>query len=403
MRETRYIRADMNPDTENRALLPAGLHDLLPPEAAHEASIIRTLLGVFARHGYDQVRPPLVEFETGLLGDAGQSLADQMFRVMDPVSQRMMGVRADMTLQVARIAETRLVHAPRPLRLSYADHVLQVRGSQLRPERQFVQAGIELIGSAALASDVEIVVLAGEALRAVGVATASIDLNSPAIVAHILDELDLAPAETAAIRAALDHKDAATVRQLGGRNGLGGSPTLRLLEALIGCAGGASEALERLRTLPLPAAAAAEVSRLAAVVDGIRRAAPELSLTLDPVEYRGFEYQTSVSFTAFARGVRGELGRGGRYVTRAGEPATGFSLYLDSIMRAVGPAAPADRLFLPFATPAPLARELRAQGWIAVTGLDPVADDAAEARRLGCSHLLGAGGVPVPVAPVDMR
>ena len=229
----------MNPDPDNRALLPAGLHDLLPPDADHEAAVIRTLLEAFSRLGYDQVRPPLVEFESGLSGNAGQMLADQMFRVMDPVSQRMMGVRADMTLQVARIAETRLVHAPRPLRLSYADHVLQVRGSQLRPERQFVQAGVELIGSDAVAADVEIVVLAGEALRAAGVATPTIDLNSPAIVAHILADIDLERREIAAIRAALDHKDAATVRQLTGRNGLAGSPTARLLDALIGLAGDA--------------------------------------------------------------------------------------------------------------------------------------------------------------------
>jgi ATP phosphoribosyltransferase regulatory subunit len=393
----------MSSDPDNRALLPAGLHDLLPPDAEHEAAIIRTLLAAFARHGYDQVRPPLVEFETGLLGDAGQSLADQMFRVMDPVSQRMMGVRADMTLQVARIAETRLVHAPRPLRLSYADHVLQVRGSQLRPERQFVQAGVELIGSAAESADVEIVVLAGEALREAGVAVVSIDLNSPAIVAHILAGLDLSAGDKAAIRNALDHKDAATVRQLTGRNGLAGSPTARLLDALIGLAGNADEVLEKLDALPLPDAAAAETARLAAVVDGIRRAAPDLPLTLDPVEYRGFEYQTSVSFTAFARGVRGELGRGGRYVTRAGEPATGFSLFLDSVMRAVAAPAPAERVFVPYATPLSAARELRARNWVTVAGLEPVDDDRAEARRLGCSHVLGSDGAPLPVASGKRR
>ena len=160
----------MNSEHDNRALLPAGLHDLLAPDADHESAVIRTLVDAFACHGYDQVRPPLLEFESGLVGNAGQALADQMFRVMDPVSQRMMGVRADMTLQVARIAETRLVHAPRPLRLSYADHVLQVQGSQLRPERQFVQAGVELIGSDAVSADVEIVMLAGEALHVAGVA-----------------------------------------------------------------------------------------------------------------------------------------------------------------------------------------------------------------------------------------
>lgn len=387
----------MSSDAENRALLPAGLHDLLPPDAAHEAEIIRTLLRVFARFGYDQVRPPLVEFETGLKGDAGASLTDQIFRVMDPVSQRMMGVRADITMQVARIAESRLVEAPRPLRLSYADHVLQVQGSQLRPERQFVQAGVELVGSATESADIEIVVLAGEALREAGVKAPTIDLNSPAIVAHILADLDVSDSERAALRAALDHKDAATVKQITGENGIAGSSTALLLDVLVGLAGEADQTLEGLQALALPDRAAAEVARLAAVITGIRQADPDLPLTLDPVEYRGFEYQTSVSFTAFGTGVRGELGRGGRYVTNAGEPATGFTLYLDSLMRAVGPPVRVDRLFLPFATPVERAQDLRAQDWVTVSGLDPAADDRTEARRLGCSHILGADGAIEPV------
>ncbi|MBM3561300.1 MAG: ATP phosphoribosyltransferase regulatory subunit, partial [Alphaproteobacteria bacterium] len=170
----------MNDEPENRALLPAGLHDLLPPDAAHEAAAVSRLLATFAAHGYQQVKPPLVEFETTLVGsgDSG-SLADHMFRVMDPVSRRMMAVRADMTLQVARIAQYRLARAPRPLRLSYAGPVLSVHASQLRPEREVAQAGVELIGSAAVAADVELVLLARAALSAVGIAAPSIDLNSP--------------------------------------------------------------------------------------------------------------------------------------------------------------------------------------------------------------------------------
>ena len=109
----------MSDETENRALLPAGLHDLLPPRAGQESAAITGILEVFAASGYEQVKPPLVEFESTLAGNGangGGSLSGQMFRLMDPVSQRMMAVRADITLQVARIAGTRLAAAPRPLR-----------------------------------------------------------------------------------------------------------------------------------------------------------------------------------------------------------------------------------------------------------------------------------------------
>ena len=128
------------------ALLPTGLYDLLPPEAELEAEVTARLMSVLTSHGYQRVKPPLVEFEDTLLSGAGAAMSSETFRTMDPTSHRMVAVRADMTPQVARIAATRLGHRPRPLRLSYAGQVLRVRGSEVRPERQFGQAGAELIG-----------------------------------------------------------------------------------------------------------------------------------------------------------------------------------------------------------------------------------------------------------------
>ena len=122
----------MNGDP-NPALLPGGLIDLLPPDAEIEAEAVSAVMAVFAAHGYQRVKPPLLEFEDGLLTGSGAAMADQTFRLMDPESRRMMGLRADMTPQVARIARTRLAHAPRPLRLSYAGQCLRVHGSQLAP------------------------------------------------------------------------------------------------------------------------------------------------------------------------------------------------------------------------------------------------------------------------------
>src|ERR1700709_1806000 len=98
----------------NPALLPAGLRDLLPPDAETEASAVEALMTVFAAHGYQRVKPPLLEFEDSLLAGSGAAVAEQTFRLMDPNSQRMMGLRADTTPQVARIATTRLANAPRP-------------------------------------------------------------------------------------------------------------------------------------------------------------------------------------------------------------------------------------------------------------------------------------------------
>src|SRR6266852_6697254 len=158
------------------ALLPLGLRDLLPPDAAAEALVVGRMMAVLESHGYQRVKPPLVEFEDSLLSGPGAAMAKRSFRLMDPVSQRMLAVRADMTLQVARIAATRLSRQARPLRLSYAGQVLRVKGSNLRPERQVGQAGVELIGSDSARADAEVILLAAEALSALDVRHLSIDL-----------------------------------------------------------------------------------------------------------------------------------------------------------------------------------------------------------------------------------
>src|SRR5579862_8385767 len=161
-------------DELHPALLPAGLRDLLPPDAAIEAAVVERLMAVLASHGYERVKPPLLEFETSLLGGSGAAMAQETFRLMDPVSRRMIGIRADMTLQIARIAASRLIKSPRPLRLAYAGQVLRVHGTQLRPERQFGQIGAELIGSDAQVADAEVIGLAAETLAAIGVSSVSI-------------------------------------------------------------------------------------------------------------------------------------------------------------------------------------------------------------------------------------
>jgi len=371
-------------EAAKKALLPDGLRDVLPPHAAHEAAVVAGLVAAFTARGYQRVAPPLVEFEDSLLDGAGQAMATATFRLMDPVSQRMMGVRADMTLQVARIAGTRLAKAARPLRLAYAGTVLRVKGTQLRPERQFVQAGVEIVGSEAAAADAEIILLAADALQAVGVKRLSVDINLPTLVPALCRALKLDGETQSAVRSALDRKDAAEVAAVGGA-------ASGLLGALLRAAGPIDRALKALLALDLPEEAAAERTHLEEVVRLVWAAAPDLMLTVDPVEHRGFEYQTGLSFTVFARGVRGEMGRGGRYHTGRGEAATGFSLFLDSVLRAVPAPADGERLYLPHGTLPEQGETLRNQGWVTVAGLEPESDAAAEARRLGCSHVLRDG------------
>ena len=379
-------------ELERKALLPAGLRDILPPEAAFEAGIRETLAAAFAGHGYERVKPPLVEFEDSLMSGAGAAVSKDTFRLMDPVSQRMMGVRADMTTQVARIALTRLGDSPRPLRLGYTGEVLRVRGNQLRPEREFAQVGAELIGAESAMADIEIISLAVESLRAIGVPGLSVDLTVPPLVPALLEEVaSLSSDRRAALREALDRKDSAAVRELGGD---AAETLLLLMEAT----GPADRSLAVLGRLALPEGAARERARLQAVVAGLHLRIPDLDITVDPVEIRGFEYHTGVAFTIFSRGERSEIGAGGRYVATLngagndnGEPATGFTLYVDPILRVLPEPARPSRVFMPAPQDHAAAKALRADGWSTVAALENVEDAKAEARRLGCSHVWSDG------------
>lgn len=377
----------MTEDLPNPALLPSGLSDLLPPEAAREAALVEAMLAVFAGHGYERVKPPLLEFEDSLLAGSGAAVAEQTFRLMDPGSHRMMGLRADTTPQVARIAATRMADVPRPLRLSYAGQVLRVQGSQLAPERQIAQAGIELIGADSAEADAEVALLGVEALAAVGIAAPSLDITLPTMAPALLDAAGVQGDLRRRLARALDRKDAAAVAELAA---IAGPPAIGLA-ALLTAAGPADRALAALRDAELPPEARAIADNAAAIVAAIRARAPGLRITLDPVEFRGLQYHVGVAFTLYGPGNTGELARGGRY--RSGEEAaTGMTLYPDAVRRAA-PAGPQPRrVFLPLGSDPAAAARLRAQGFITVAALSP----ADTPRQLRCGHILrGDSAAPI--------
>jgi len=356
---------------------------VLPPEAEVEARTVETLMDAFAAHGFQRVEPPLLEFEDSLFAGPGAATAEQTFRVMDPESQRMLGFRADTTPQIGRLAATRLAAAPRPLRLAYAGQCLRVRGGQVQPERQVTQAGIELIGHDSAAADAEIFLVAAAALAEAGVRQVSFDLTAPPLVAGLLEAF-FAPVLRAELARALDRKDAAQVAALGGER-------RHMLLALLAATGTAETAVPALLAIDLPDEARAHAVRMAEIVAAVRARNGAVALTVDPVEFRGYRYHTGVCATVFCGVTGAELGRGGRYLCGETEPATGVTLYPDTIVRVAPPPSLRARVFVPFGSPPDEAAALRAQDFATVAGLEEVADSRAEARRQNCSHWLAGG------------
>jgi ATP phosphoribosyltransferase regulatory subunit len=343
-------------------MLPSGFYDNLTPDAAREAALQEALLGHFAAWGYARVAPPLMEFEDSLLSGPGAVLNHSTFRVMDAVSHRMLGLRTDHTLQIGRLAATRLANAPRPLRLSYGGQVLRTMASERDPARQKTQIGIELIGSLSPKADAESIVLGVEALHKINLTDISVDLVLPTLVPALLDEAGLTGEARAKIHHALDRKDEADVTRLCTTAALAGT-----LQKLLRHSGEAVRASQALHDIQLPEKAAADRARLDAVLELLKPHAQ--NITVDLVESRCFEYQTGVSFSFFSKSGQVELGRGGRYRTATDEPATGLTFYADALMQVLPPHQEKPIKAVPFTISADDAAALHAQGFVLVRGL----------------------------------
>ena len=327
-------------DSVNPSLLPSGFADLLYPDAHTESYAVERFMALFAKFGYERVKPPLLEFEDSLLAPGpGAALSLQTFRLMDPKSQRMMGLRADTTAQIARIANSRLAGDARPLRLSYAADVLRVNAGQIRTARQFMQVGCEMIGAKTPLGDAEIALMSVLALHEVGIQNITLDLTMPALIPHILDQASVAENTRAQIMSALSNRD---------RGALGAleSEIIPLITALLDASGPADKAFKALEKINLNALALKDIQDLEAIYksvkDGLNAYDVLAAITLDLIEHRGLSYEAGVSFTLYAKEVRGELGRGGRYSLQADakdESATGFTLFMDSLLPALAPPA----------------------------------------------------------------
>ncbi|MFM7028344.1 MAG: ATP phosphoribosyltransferase regulatory subunit [Chakrabartia sp.] len=345
------------------ALLPTGFRDRLPPEADASARLVRAILDTVAGYGYERVQTPLAEFEATLTGALGTSSRD-LLRFVDPVSGETMAVRSDITGQIGRIARGRMGHHPRPIRLSYGGPVVKLRASQLRPEREMMQVGAELIGLETLPAVTEVVTVAIESLKAAGARDLTLDLTLPDLIDTLLPGQD-----TAALKARLDAKDTAAVPES--------------LRPLIAATGLYADAAARLRQFDDAGILSSRLDALDALVAALPG---DIRITLDPTERHGFEYQSWFGFSLLSEHTAGEIARGGSY--RLGdEPAVGFSAYIDPLIDAGLAQGERRRLFLPLGTLPQKAAKLRSEGWVTVAALSE--EDSAEAQI--CTHILSNG------------
>ena len=310
-------------------LLPEHIEDLLPDEAARVERLRRVLVDHFVAQRYALVQPPMIEHIESLATGTGRDLESQTFRMVDPMSGRMLGLRADITPQIARI-DAHLLNEAGVTRLCYAGSVLRSRSIPSGAPREVIQVGAELFGEPGIAGDQEVIALILSALSAAGLRSLHLDLGHVAVYRALANGAGIGNnGDDTEMFAALRAKDAPAVDELTRRLPAAWRDALRALPQLYGPA---DEVLARAqRELPDIPAIANALAALQALSD--TAAAHVEELHIDLADLRGYHYQNGATFSVFTAGESGAIGNGGRYdgIGRTfgrARPATGFTLDL---------------------------------------------------------------------------
>jgi ATP phosphoribosyltransferase regulatory subunit len=377
-------------------LLPEFVEDVLPDEARAIETYRARLLELFRVHGYELVVPPLLEYIESLLSGTGHDLDLRTFKLIDQLSGRTMGLRADMTPQVARI-DAHLLNRQGVARLCYCGSVLHTRPRGLTATREPLQIGAEIYGHAGIESDLEIQQLLAAALAACDLAGVRLDVGHVGVFRAVARRGGVDPALEAELLEALVAKDRAGLASLSAALDAATRAALRLLPELYGGPEVLARAGAELPRYPEVTAALADLERLAR--------ANGIAMSIDLADLRGYYYHSGVVFAAYCSGLSSAIALGGRYdeVGKAfgrARPATGFSLDLRELARAAPGLARRSPILAPHGDDAGLAEAiaaLRGTGEIVVVELP---GHAAERAELGCDRQLARRGSRWEVEPL---
>jgi len=368
-------------------LLPEYVEDILPAEAARIERLRRTILDLFAVHGYQLVMPPLLEYVDSLLTGTGHDLDLRTFKLVDQLSGRMLGMRADITPQVARI-DAHLLNRAGVTRLCYAGSVLHTLPSDMNRTREPLQIGAEIYGHRGVESDIEVERLMMQAMAKAGIADAYLDLGHVAIFRALVRRAKIAASLESDLFRAMQLKDAPSLRVLTRKLE---STTREALAALPDLYGGRevlAAAAKRLPRYPEIRNALHDLKRLSDALSDVAR------IRFDLAELRGYHYHSGVVFAAYAQGWSNALARGGRYdeVGKAfgrARAATGFSMDLRELASARPNGGSKPGVLAPYKPhDAALQRRiaaLRARGEIVIIDLP---GHAGTRHELGCERRL---------------
>lgn len=373
----------------DRWLLPDGVEEILPEKAESVEKLRRHWLELYASWGYQLVIPPLMEFTESLCSGVGHDLDLSTFKITDQLSGRMMGLRADMTPQAARI-DAHSFRRNGINRLCYAGHVLHTKPKSPLAIRNPLQAGAEIFGEPGLEADIEVVSLLLESLSVANVSKITLDLGHVGVYQALAESLQLTATQEAELFELLQTKDRLEIGQWISTN-VESEQVAQWLLALMNS--GDVSALNDVQAAlnEAPAEASAAIDELLALAEVIEQRYPEVNLYVDLSELRGYHYHTGIVFAAYAEGFGDAIANGGRYdhigeVFGRARPATGFGINLTSViaLSAFGDAQNLDGIYAPASDDAAqwvAIQALRAQGEKVICGLSPNETSATACNR----------------------
>ncbi|MDO9470130.1 MAG: ATP phosphoribosyltransferase regulatory subunit [Nitrosomonas sp.] len=365
-------------------LLPEYVEDILPIEALHIEVMRRQIIDLLMVHGYQQVIPPLLEYLESLLSGSGSDMDLHMFKVIDQLSGRMMGLRADMTPQVARI-DAHLLNSEGITRLCYANSVLHTVPSGITQTREPLQVGAELYGHSGLESDLEVQRIMLQCLSVAGVSKIHLDLGHVAVFRGLIKGASISRELEAELFAVLQAKDVSTLKELCIKLQKNTRDALMLLPQLYGDKNILIDAVKRLPDYP----------EIRTALNELNIVEEELKPTVDKIAFdladlRGYHYHTGMVFAAYANGCSNAIALGGRYdeIGKAfgrARPATGFSMDLRELFRLMKPQTYPSGIRAPFQKKNKeldnIIEQLRSSGQIVVMDLPGQENESLDCNR----------------------
>lgn len=360
---------------KNNKLIPEGFKDHVDFNTNVEHEYKNTIIDIFVNNGFDLVKTPLLEFY--------KKISNNSFVIAAKKKDPKLFIRDDITPQIIRIVSSRFKSKPRPIKLCYYGEVVRKKGTMLRPERQFLQVGSEIIGSESIFADIEVISLAYKSLRHIGIKKITLELTSKVFLDEIFSKIK-DEKKLKILKIFIKQKDKKNSLNL-----ISDKNDRQFLKNLFNFTGNYKDLEKKINKISISDEAKKEIKNIAKISKALKLH-KEDKIFLDLTEFNKKNYHDGIKFTFFAKNVRGEVARGGRYKIKTKnkkESAVGFTCFMDTVLRASSFENNSKKILVPFYINDKIKKSLINKNYIVFTFFGEISDITKFAKKYFCTHI----------------